>query len=89
VKEWNSSVKNHLYIQKQWSKRESLIPGEKNVVNTPSTNPGNVYSPPLHIKLGLLKVTLQLDGSKWHWIYVFEKYVAKIKAEVFVGPQIR
>jgi len=38
VKEWNSSVKNHLYIQKQWSKRESLIPEYDNIVNTPLTN---------------------------------------------------
>jgi hypothetical protein len=55
VKEGGRTDRKHHYIQKQWSKRELLIPGKKNVINTPSTNPGKVYLPPLHIKLGLLQ----------------------------------
>jgi hypothetical protein len=39
LNEWDSCVTKHLYTQKQWSKRESLIPGQDNIVNTPLTNP--------------------------------------------------
>jgi hypothetical protein len=31
------------------------MPGEKNVVNPPLVLPENIYLPPLHIKLGLMK----------------------------------
>jgi hypothetical protein len=46
--------KSH-YIQKQWPKRDSLILENKNVPNNPLVNPENVFLPPLHIKLGLMK----------------------------------
>jgi len=39
LNEWDSSARKHLYIQKQYSKRESLIPGQDNIVNAPLTNP--------------------------------------------------
>jgi hypothetical protein len=32
-----------------------LIPGKKNIANTPLINPEKVWVPPLHIKLGLIK----------------------------------
>ena len=41
----------HRYNKKYWPKRESLITGEKNVVNTPRINPEKVYLPTLRIKL--------------------------------------
>jgi hypothetical protein len=46
--------KNH-YIQKQWPKRDSLIPRKKNVLNNPLVNSEKIFLPPLHIKLGLIK----------------------------------
>jgi len=33
----------------------SLTPGEKNVVNPPLVLPENIFLPPLHIKLVLMK----------------------------------
>jgi hypothetical protein len=39
--EWDSRDRKHHHIQKQWPKRESLIPGQKNV-NTPLINPEEV-----------------------------------------------
>jgi hypothetical protein len=39
------------YIQEQWPKRDSLIPGKKKVLNNPLVNPEKVFLPPLHIKL--------------------------------------
>jgi hypothetical protein len=53
--QWDSRNRKQPYIQKQWPKRESYIPGQKNVVNTPLINNEKVYFPLLHIKLGLLK----------------------------------
>jgi hypothetical protein len=32
--EWDSRGRKHHYIQKQWPKRESLIPGQKYLVKT-------------------------------------------------------
>jgi hypothetical protein len=52
---WDNRDRKHHYIQKQWPKRESLIPGEKNAVNTPFVSIEKVYLPPQHIKLGLIK----------------------------------
>jgi hypothetical protein len=37
--------------RKQWRKRELLIPGLKNIVNTSLISPEKVYLPSLHINL--------------------------------------
>ena len=36
--EWDSTDRKYHYIQKRWSKQESLILGQKNLVNTPLIN---------------------------------------------------
>jgi hypothetical protein len=36
-----------------------LIPGQKNVLNTPLINREKVYLPPLHTKLGLIKNSIK------------------------------
>jgi hypothetical protein len=68
---------------------QSLIPGQKNVVNTPLMNPEKVHLPPLHIKLGLKK----MDQYSAGFMYLKNKFPgiseAKIKEWIFVGPQIR
>jgi hypothetical protein len=48
-------TENIISFKKQWPKQESLIPGQKNAVNTPLINPEKVYLPSLHILLGLTK----------------------------------
>jgi hypothetical protein len=57
--EWDSPDKKNHYVNKLWSKRISLTPGEKNVVNSPLVLPEKIYLPPLHIKLGLMKNLLK------------------------------
>jgi hypothetical protein len=52
---WDIRDRKHQYIQKQWNKRESLLPGHKSIVNTSLINREKVYLPPLHIKIGLIK----------------------------------
>jgi len=56
--EWDSRDKKNHYVNKLWPKRTSLTPREKNVINTPRVLPENIFLPPLHIKLGLIKKTL-------------------------------
>ena len=55
----------------------------------------DVYLPPLHIKLGLIKIfvkAVDLDGQGFKYLkelFVAEKSDAKLKAGIFVGPEIR
>lgn len=56
--------------------------------------PDNVFLPPLHIKLGLMKIFVKaMDRSGDGFLYLKEKFPklseAKIKEGIFVGPQIR
>ena len=74
--EWHTMDRKHRYIQKQWPKRESRIPLQQNIVNTPLINPEEVYSPPLDNKLGLINKFLQSNESKQRRIHVFKKYVS-------------
>jgi len=85
---WDSLDKKNLDVNKLGSKRTSLTPEEKNVVNPPLILPENIYLPPLHIKLGLMKIFV-----KGGFGYVRNKLPnvsdAKIKKGIFIGPQIR
>jgi hypothetical protein len=58
--EWDSRDRKNHYIQKQSPKRDSLIPGKKYVLNNSLVNPEKVFLPPLHIKLGLMKISSRL-----------------------------
>jgi hypothetical protein len=92
--EWDSRDSKYHYIQKQWPKRELLIPGNKNVVNTPLISTEKVYLPPSHIKLGLIKIFVKaMDQNGAGFMYLENKYPrisdAKIKEGVFVASQIR
>ena len=92
--EWDSRDKKNHYVRKEWPKRRSLTPGKMNVTNTPLVNPEDIFLPPLHIKLGLMKNFVKaMDKSGVGFLYLKEKFPtisdAKIKEGVFVGPQIR
>jgi hypothetical protein len=71
-----------------------LIPGQKNVVNTPLINREKVYLPPSHITLGLVKnFTKEMDQNSAAFMYLKNMFQrisgAEIKEGVFVGSQIR
>lgn len=92
--EWDSRDKANHYSKKEWPKRETLLPGQKNIVNVPLVNKEMILLPPLHIKLGLFKnfvKAMDKDGAGFR--YLKEKFPrvsdAKIKEGIFVGPQIR
>ncbi|UYV72058.1 hypothetical protein LAZ67_9001700 [Cordylochernes scorpioides] len=66
----------------------------KNIANLPLIDSENIYSPPLHIKLGLMKNFVKaMDRNASGFAYLKQKFSsiseAKIKEGIFVGPQIR
>ena len=92
--EWDSwDNKNH-YVNKLWPKQTSLMPGEKNVVNSPLVFLEKIYLPRLHIKLGLMKNFVKgMDKTSRGFQYVRNKFPnvndTIIKEGIFIGPQIR
>ncbi|KAK4874910.1 hypothetical protein RN001_014270 [Aquatica leii] len=82
------------YIVRDWPLRENLIPGQKNVAYNILVPKENIYLPPLHIKLGLIKQFVKaVDKTGGAFQFLKTKFPrlseAKIKEGVFVGPQIR
>ncbi|UYV80326.1 hypothetical protein LAZ67_18002425 [Cordylochernes scorpioides] len=68
--------------------------GYKNIANLPLIDSENIYLPPLHIKLGLMKNFVKaMDRNASGFAYLKQKMSsiseAKIKEGIFVGPQIR
>ncbi|KAF2355733.1 hypothetical protein FHG87_013512 [Trinorchestia longiramus] len=66
----------------------------ENVKHDALCNPKNVYLPPLHIKLGLMKNFVRgMDNTTPGFMYLKQKFPkiseAKIKEGIFVGPQNR
>ena len=88
--EWDSRDKANHYIRKHWPPREAFNPGVKSISHEPLVNPEDVYLPPLHIKLGLMKA---LDREGPAFMHLRNKFPnisdAKVKEGVFIGPQIR
>ncbi|UYV84953.1 hypothetical protein LAZ67_X004087 [Cordylochernes scorpioides] len=92
--EWDSRDRERHYIKKIWPNRKIFTPGYKNIANLPLINSENIYLPPLHIKLGLMKNFVKaMDRNASGFAYLKQKYSsiieAKIKEGIFVGPQIR
>lgn len=92
--EWDSRARDRHYQQQKWPLRSDMIPGKKNVSNEPLVLKEKNFLPPLHIKLGLIKIfvkKLSVDGEAFKFLK--KKFPrlseAKIKEGVFVRPQIR
>jgi len=60
---WDSWDKKNHCVNKLWSKRTSLTPGEKNVINPPLVLLEKIYLSHLQIKLGLTKNSVK-DKNK-------------------------
>ena len=92
--EWDSRDKKNHYIKKEWPKRESLTPGQKNVVHPSPVNSDMIILPSLYIKLGLFKNFVKaLDKNAAGFHYLKEKFPrvsdSKVKEGIFMRPQIR
>ena len=53
--EWDSRARRQHYIKKDWPQRNSYVPGIRGISNIPLVCYKNIYLPPLHLKLGLIK----------------------------------
>jgi hypothetical protein len=65
-----------------------------NISCKPLVNPRDVHLPPLHIKLGLMKIFVKvLDTDGQAFTYLRNKFPklseAKVKEGIFIGPQTR
>jgi hypothetical protein len=92
--DWDSRDRKSHYTRKNWPKRDFLTPGNKNFRRPPLIKPENVYLPPLHIELGLMKNFVKgIDQYGAGFSYLKETIPrisdAKIKEGIFVGPKIR
>ncbi|UYV62399.1 hypothetical protein LAZ67_2000421 [Cordylochernes scorpioides] len=92
--EWDSRDRERHYIKKIWPNRKIFTPGYKNIANLPLIDSENIYLPPLHIKLGLMKNFVKaMDRNASGFAYLKQIFSsigeAKIKEGIFVGPQIR
>ncbi|GBN10989.1 hypothetical protein AVEN_13652-1 [Araneus ventricosus] len=92
--EWDSRARDKHYIVWKWPRQETFTPGQKNIVHDPLVPKENIYLPPLHIKLGLIKQFVKaMDNTGDGFNFLKTKFPrlseAKIKEGIFVGPQIR
>ena len=92
---WDSRHDSNHYAVKVWPPRENPCVGTYNVKHQPLVDPIDVYLPPLHIKLGLMKnfvKAMDLHGERFKYLkelFRAEKSDAKLKVCIFVGPEIR
>lgn len=91
---WDSRDRNSHWKKKDWPSRDSLLPGEKNVIRDSLVPSDKILLPPLHIKLGLIKQfvkSLNQAGACFKYLCsVFPGLSdAKLKEGIFVGPDIR
>ena len=92
---WNSRHDKNHYIVKNWPPRNLLAVGQHSVKHVPLVDHNKSFLPPLHIKLGLMKqFVAAMDQTKRGFQYLKGKFKkmktdAKLKARVFVGPEIR
>lgn len=91
---WDSRADALHYQQHSWPKRTEFQIGKHNVKTKPIVEPDHVLMPPLHIKLGLIKQfvkALRQDSEAFQYLKIFFPKLseAKIKAGIFVGPQIK
>ena len=66
------------------------------MINVPLVDKQILLLPPLHIKLGLMKnhvKALNKEGNTFKYLAIYMRFPyiseAKLKAGIFVGPQIR
>jgi hypothetical protein len=92
--EWDSRARSQHWEQKHWTPRTSLEPGSKNILRKSLVNPKKILLPPLHIKLGIIKQfvkALPKTGNCFKCLCNKSPHLseAKLKEDVFVGPDIR
>ena len=91
---WDSRANKEHWVRKEWPPRNTIKPGEKNIINNPLVDLKNIILRPLHIKLGLMKQFFKaLDRSGDCFGYICSTFPGlsyeNKKAGIFDGPQDR
>ncbi|GBM36887.1 hypothetical protein AVEN_14878-1 [Araneus ventricosus] len=90
----DSRERSQHWIKREWTVREKLEIGIKNVIEEALVDREKILLPPLHLKLSLIKQfvkALDKEGRCFkHLLHAFPGLsAAKVKEGVFVGPDIR
>ena len=92
---WNSRDDASHFIVQEWPARKDFSPEQLSVKHVPLVNLEQVFLPPLHIKLGLIKnfVKAVSDESEG-FLYLKRKFAGilsdgKLKAGIFIEPLTR
>ena len=91
---WDSRARQKHWVQKEWPIRKEMNVGDTNITNAPLVDRRRIVSPPLHVKLGLIKQFVKAlckEGNCFQYIKAAFSSVSeeKIKEVIFDGPQIR
>ena len=93
---WDSRADNEHFTRRHWDIRENRVIGQQNSRYKALVKEENIIFPPLHLKLGLMKnfvKALARDPENRSFVYLKSKFpkisTQKIKAGIFVGPQIK
>ncbi|XP_076345615.1 uncharacterized protein LOC143244568 [Tachypleus tridentatus] len=91
---YGTEGKREHYNRKHWPQRTETSVGRHNVKCEPLVDLQKMLYPPLHINLGLIKqfvTALDKESAAFKYLRDFFPKLseAKVKAGVFVGPQIK
>ena len=91
---WDSRADEQHYIKCDWPARQALQPGSYNVLSQPLVNPQKILLPPLHIKLGIMRLFIKaLREDSRAITFLKRKFPtiseSKLSNGIFDGPQIR
>ena len=76
-----------------WSTQTNFNPGRHNMKHTPLDDATKIYLPALHVKLCLFKNFVKHPDREKEFTHTCQKFSpkseAKLKQEIFVGPEIK
>lgn len=92
--EWDSRARDKHWNVTDWTKRNTLNTGSKNVIRPSLVPPCNILLPSLHIKLGLMRqfvkaLNKEVKSFKYSCAVFPSLSDAKLEERIFIGPDIR
>ena len=88
---WNSLATKEHYIRRDCPERKSCLTGVANIEKVPLVDTQNIFLPPFHVKLGIIKKFVKAMGkSNFNgFAFLCKKFFsirqAKLKEGIFVG----
>jgi hypothetical protein len=87
-------VKGSLYYARQWPLRGETVLGQKNVEHRALVDKMKIYLPPVHLKLGLIKIFVKVinkEGEGFDFLRKTFPCISKIKIKesIFFSPRVK